>query len=188
LHGLARAEAMQKLADCPDLPPRWWFGDIFRAGLFADAGAWFIFWLSEEASGAPGAVGPPSARLPLTSTFKVIAEHHEWTGADLVRRWGMADEIAALAGNHHRRSNRSHRPFWPLALVASDVADEIVDSPERARERLAETGAVLDFLRICAERRLDLLAFVRQRIERVADALTYEDIEPGSTWITRSVP
>jgi hypothetical protein len=105
----------------------------------------------------------------------LVAAQHEWIGEDLVRRWGMAPEIARLAGNHHPRPNRLHLPFWPLALAASDLADEIVDSPERTLGTSSLAGTAIDALGISAQDRRDLVGVVRAQVDAIVETMEGHD-------------
>jgi len=172
-HSLARAEAMRLVSDRVEVPRRWLTGNLYTAGLFADVGATFLFWLVDQARLPAGTDDEPTA-----PTLDLIGDHHEWVGEDMLRRWGMADEVARMAGNHHGRWSGVGPPFWPIAAIAEQIADEIVPLPFSVAHVRERPERASHFIAVGVDERRRLIFAVRKQVDAFRAALDAGATDP----------
>jgi HD-like signal output (HDOD) protein/FixJ family two-component response regulator len=158
-HAVARAISMRALSELSQGTDALDGETAYCAGLFADAGASFLIWLAAE-RGAGGRGGTPTREALVAS----VQEQHAEVGSLLLRRWGMDEALVFVAAHHHDGAPVAPpQPYWPVCVLAAELADTLVGAEDLTRPEALD-GNLVD--RCAAELGIGatLLSRVRARL------------------------
>lgn len=136
---VARAIAMQELADIADaeleLAPLLYF----QAGLLLDAGASYLLSAADRVlAEGDGRAGDPVKLLA------IVTAHHAALTARIMRRWNLPTALEELAGEHHATSDRENarraaEPLWCAAELGGAMAVRVTGFGDPTGDRLLST-------------------------------------------------
>ena len=136
---VARAIAMQELAEIADaeleLAPLLYF----QAGLLLDAGASYLLSAADRVlAEGDGRAGDPVKLLAIVTT------HHASVTARIMRRWNLPTALEELAAEHHgtgERDNprRAAEPLWCAAELGGAMAVRVTGFGDPTGDRLLST-------------------------------------------------
>jgi len=133
---VARAIAMQELAEIADAELELPAPEYFQAGLLLDVGASYLLAAADRAlAQGSGQVGDPVKLLA-----KVTA-HHASVSAHLLRRWNLPASLEELAAEHHQagdsaRGRRAAEPLWCAAELGGAMAVRVTGFGDPTGDRL----------------------------------------------------
>lgn len=100
----------------------------YLIGLFSEVGASFLVSVASECGGL-ATEGDASLRA-------AMHEHHAALGASILQRWKFAPQITAAVREHHGASaGAGSNPYWPVAVIGGDMADDLVRDSTTTAER-----------------------------------------------------
>ncbi len=167
-HSLARAVSMRALAELADPSCNADPARAYLAGLMSDAGASFLLWHAGEREREASF---DRIVVALEACMGSIRSHHQELGAALARSWGMDPVVAIVAATHHSDAPPAPpTPYWSLAILSSEMANEISPGDDVTRTHLM-SAQLLD--RCGAELRIGVSSLKRiySKLSRERDAI-----------------
>lgn len=159
---LAQGLAMRAVTDMIAVRGELSSDTAYLIGLFADAGASFLVWVASQVS----------APLPSPDSLKsTIQETHAEIGALILQRWQFGATVSAAVRAHHSSTpGAGSNPYWPVVVVGSDLADELVSDDPTAREPLDRSlvGSRAAELGVSGPLRSRLLIELKKEFEELA--------------------
>jgi DNA-binding response OmpR family regulator len=114
---VARALAMQGIADLAELESPIDRQDCYLAGLLLDIGASYLLSMIAEAMERRGSGISDAAQMTAA-----VAAHHSHLGASVLHQWGFSPEWEALLAGHHGDPSSSPDPLWCATALGGAVA------------------------------------------------------------------
>jgi len=135
---VARAIAMQELAQIADAELELPSLLYFQAGLLLDVGALYLL------SAADGALAGGGSRIKdPTRLLVTITAHHAALTARIIRRWNLPTSLEELAAEHHRGADIDTRlsaePLWCAAKLGGAMAVRVTGFGDPTGDRLLST-------------------------------------------------